>query len=64
MGVSRDRKGRARLAARFIENAPLLADTAEVSVETVGHDGVHADHINPGLEAAGGEVTLYHGCNR
>jgi hypothetical protein len=39
-------------------NVPLLTDTHEVSVETVGHDGVHAEHVLPWLETAGGDVPL------
>jgi len=39
-------------------NVPLLTDTLEVSVESVNHDSVHAEHVLPWLEAAGGEVPL------
>ena len=39
-------------------NVPLLTDTVEVFVETVGHDDVHANHVVGGLEAAGRNVPL------
>lgn len=39
-------------------NEPLLTDTVEVLVETVGHNNVHANHVVGGLEAAGGNVSL------
>ena len=36
----------------------MFADAVEVLVEAVSHDRVHADHVNPGLVAAGREIPL------
>lgn len=49
------RLGKEPVAGR---NVPLLTDTVEVLVETVGHDNMHANHVVGGLEAAGGDVSL------
>lgn len=44
--------------SRWRRHVPLLAGTAVVCVEAVGHESVHASGIDPRLEATGGEVTL------
>lgn len=40
------------------QNVPLLTDTMEVLVETVGHNNMHANQVVGGLEAADGKVSL------
>ena len=39
-------------------DVPLLADTVEVLVKTVGHDCVHANQVVVRLEAAGRDIPL------
>lgn len=39
-------------------NVPLFTNTLEISVETVGHYGVHTEHVLPWLETAGRDIPL------
>lgn len=40
------------------QNVPLLAGTLHVLVSTPDHDQVHAGHVDPWLETAGGDIAL------